>query len=108
MVATEYMCIMVQGFWEKEMGKKKKKKRFLFLHQVWPSSLTNDFPGRSYRELEKIILSKSFVKSKKKKKNLKKNQFARKLPYWDLLSHCSKYNIEYEILFDIFGILQIG
>lgn len=70
MVATEYMCIMVQGFWEKEMGGKKKK--FLFLHQVWPSSLTNDFPGRSYRELEKIILSKSFVKSKKKIKNKKK------------------------------------
>lgn len=67
MVATEYMCIMVQGFWEKEMGGKKKK--FLFLHQVWPSSLTNDFPGRSYRELEKIILSKSFVKSKLKIKN---------------------------------------
>lgn len=105
MVATEYMCIMVQGFWEKEMGREKKK-RFLFLHQVWPSSLTNDFPGRSYRELEKIILSKSFVKSKNK--NKKNTQFARKLPYWDLFSHCSEYNIEYEILFDIFGKLQIG
>lgn len=30
MVATEYMCIMVQGFWEKEMGKKKKKKKDFF------------------------------------------------------------------------------
>lgn len=28
MVATEYMCIMVQGFWEKEMGGKKKKISF--------------------------------------------------------------------------------
>lgn len=28
MVATEYMLIMVQGFWEKEMGKKKKKDLF--------------------------------------------------------------------------------
>lgn len=30
MVATEYMCIMVQGFWEKEMGEKKKKKKDFF------------------------------------------------------------------------------
>lgn len=94
------------GLLRERNGKKKKKKISFFAPSV--TFITNDFPGRSYRELEKIILSKSFVKSKKKKKNLKKNQFARKLPYWDLLSHCSKYNIEYEILFDIFGILQIG
>lgn len=43
-----------------------------------------------------------------KKKKKKITQFARKLPYGDLFSHCSEYNIEYEILFDIFGILQIG
>lgn len=34
MVATEYMCIMVQGFWEKEMGREKKKKISFFAPSV--------------------------------------------------------------------------
>lgn len=34
MVATEYMCITVQGFWEKEMGGKKKKKISFFAPSV--------------------------------------------------------------------------
>lgn len=66
---------------------------------MWPSSLTNDFPGRSYSELEKIKLSKSFVKSKKKKENY---PVCKETSLWGFIL-CL-----YEILFDILGILQIG